>query len=289
MVTIFQILTGENWNAAMYDGMRGAGTSWKPAAGFMSCYYLLLIILGMFIVMNLFLAILLSKFEGNEDLVKKPDPSSRSLGQISKRIRQTFSKVSAFTAMSPAKAAVAADTSSAKYEPATTGADEAKVGDKSTPAEPHDPVTDAVHNVKEGVQDVLDLAKTAPDRKHDVALYCFPANSPFRIKCNDVVSAPWFDNTIVIIILISSILLAATAGPDEVRAWTIRKGFKAPQAAGTIHTDFEKKFIMAETMAFADLKEAGSEMAVRSAGKYRQEGKGYEVVDGDIIFFKVGK
>lgn len=80
-----------------------------------------------------------------------------------------------------------------------------------------------------------------------------------------------------------------TSGPDEVRAWTIRKGYKAKQAAGVIHTDFEKKFIMAEVMAFDILKELGSEAKVREAGKYRQEGKDYEVVDGDVIFFKIGK
>eukprot|EP00441_Pelagodinium_beii_P046482 CAMPEP_0197624614 /NCGR_PEP_ID=MMETSP1338-20131121/4183_1 /TAXON_ID=43686 ORGANISM="Pelagodinium beii, Strain RCC1491" /NCGR_SAMPLE_ID=MMETSP1338 /ASSEMBLY_ACC=CAM_ASM_000754 /LENGTH=402 /DNA_ID=CAMNT_0043194779 /DNA_START=64 /DNA_END=1272 /DNA_ORIENTATION=+ len=82
-----------------------------------------------------------------------------------------------------------------------------------------------------------------------------------------------------------------TSGPDEVRAWTIRKGYKAPQAAGCIHTDFEKGFIMAEVMAFKDLKELGSEAEVKAAGKYRQEGKNYEVLDGDVIFFKfnVGK
>merc|ERR1712176_105676 len=80
-----------------------------------------------------------------------------------------------------------------------------------------------------------------------------------------------------------------TAGPDEVRAWTIRKGYKAPQAAGCIHTDFEKKFIMAETMSFDDLKELGSEAEVKAKGKYRQEGKMYEVQDGDVIFYKFGK
>merc|ERR1712176_1660731 len=80
-----------------------------------------------------------------------------------------------------------------------------------------------------------------------------------------------------------------TSGPDEVRAWTIRKGFKAPQAAGCIHTDFEKKFIMAEVMAFSDLKELGSEAEVKAKGKYRQEGKNYEVQDGDVIFYKFGK
>jgi len=80
-----------------------------------------------------------------------------------------------------------------------------------------------------------------------------------------------------------------TSGPDEVRAWTIRKGFSAPKAAGCIHTDFEKKFVMAEVMAFDVLKELGSEAEVKSAGKYRQEGKGYEVADGDVIFYKIGK
>ncbi|XP_013856850.1 obg-like ATPase 1 isoform X2 [Austrofundulus limnaeus] len=77
-----------------------------------------------------------------------------------------------------------------------------------------------------------------------------------------------------------------TAGPDEVRAWTIRKGTKAPQAAGKIHTDFERGFIMAEVMKFQDFKEEGSESAVKAAGKYRQQGRNYTVEDGDIIFFK---
>jgi len=77
-----------------------------------------------------------------------------------------------------------------------------------------------------------------------------------------------------------------TAGPDEVKAWTIQKGFKAPQAAGRIHTDFEKGFIMAEVMNYNDFKEEGSEAAAKAAGKYRQQGKNYTVEDGDIIFFK---
>merc|ERR1719486_1173272 len=77
-----------------------------------------------------------------------------------------------------------------------------------------------------------------------------------------------------------------TAGADEVKAWTVQKGAKAPQAAGRIHTDFEKGFIMAEVMKFADFKEAGSEAAVKAAGLYRQNGKTYTVEDGDIIFFK---
>lgn len=77
-----------------------------------------------------------------------------------------------------------------------------------------------------------------------------------------------------------------TAGPDEVKAWVCRKGSKAPQAAGTIHSDFEQGFICAEVMAFDDLKELGSEAEVKAKGKYRQEGKMYTVLDGDVIYFK---
>jgi len=77
-----------------------------------------------------------------------------------------------------------------------------------------------------------------------------------------------------------------TAGPDEVKCWQIRQGYKAPQAAGTIHTDFEKGFICAEVMRFDELKELGSENAVKAAGKYKQEGKNYVVGDGDVIYFK---
>ncbi|XP_050304297.1 obg-like ATPase 1 isoform X1 [Anthonomus grandis grandis] len=77
-----------------------------------------------------------------------------------------------------------------------------------------------------------------------------------------------------------------TAGADEVKAWTIQKGTKAPQAAGRIHTNFEKGFIMAEVMKFQDFKEEGSEAACKAAGKYRQQGRNYVVEDGDIIFFK---
>ena len=77
-----------------------------------------------------------------------------------------------------------------------------------------------------------------------------------------------------------------TAGHKEVRAWTIKKGLKAPEAAGKIHSDFEKGFIKAEVYSFEDLKKWGSEKAVKEQGLYRQEGKDYLVQDGDIIFFK---
>ncbi|KDQ59200.1 hypothetical protein JAAARDRAFT_33932 [Jaapia argillacea MUCL 33604] len=79
-----------------------------------------------------------------------------------------------------------------------------------------------------------------------------------------------------------------TCGPDEVRAWTIRKGTKAPQAAGVIHSDFENKFICGEIMSYEDLKEHGSENAVKAAGKLRQQGKPYEMIDGDIAYWKSG-
>lgn len=77
-----------------------------------------------------------------------------------------------------------------------------------------------------------------------------------------------------------------TAGEDEVRAWTIQEGYKAPQAAGKIHTDFEKGFIKAEVYKYEDFKEHGSEQAVRDAGKYREKGRDYVVEDGDIMFIK---
>ena len=77
-----------------------------------------------------------------------------------------------------------------------------------------------------------------------------------------------------------------TGGADECRAWTIHNGDKAPQAAGVIHTDFEKGFIKAEVYSVEDLKKYGSEAEIKSAGKYRQEGKDYVVQDGDVMFFK---
>lgn len=77
-----------------------------------------------------------------------------------------------------------------------------------------------------------------------------------------------------------------TAGSDEVRAWTITKGTKAPQAAGKIHSDFERGFIRAEVVAFDDLIKCGNMVAAKEAGLVRSEGKEYVVNDGDIILFK---
>ncbi len=77
-----------------------------------------------------------------------------------------------------------------------------------------------------------------------------------------------------------------TAGPKETRAWTIEKGSKAPEAAGVIHSDFERGFIRAETVSYEVYTELGSEKAVRDEGKMRQEGKDYIVQDGDVILFR---
>ena len=77
-----------------------------------------------------------------------------------------------------------------------------------------------------------------------------------------------------------------TAGPKEARAWTIRKGATAPEAAGVIHTDFQRGFIKAEVVSFDELVEAGSMAAARAAGKVRMEGKDYVMADGDVVEFR---
>ena len=77
-----------------------------------------------------------------------------------------------------------------------------------------------------------------------------------------------------------------TAGPKESRAWTIRKGATAPEAAGVIHTDFQKGFIKAQIVSFTDLVEFGSEAAAKAAGKMRLEGKDYVMADGDVVEFR---
>ncbi|RYF19903.1 MAG: DUF933 domain-containing protein, partial [Oxalobacteraceae bacterium] len=82
------------------------------------------------------------------------------------------------------------------------------------------------------------------------------------------------------------LLTFLTAGPQETRAWTIPEGTRAPQAAGTIHSDFERGFIRAEVIRWEDLVALKSEAAVRSAGKLRVEGKDYVVKDGDVMHFR---
>jgi ribosome-binding ATPase len=77
-----------------------------------------------------------------------------------------------------------------------------------------------------------------------------------------------------------------TAGPKEARAWTIHRGSKAPQAAGAIHSDFERGFIRAETIAYDEYVSSGGEQGAKAAGRMRSEGKDYEVQDGDVILFR---
>ena len=77
-----------------------------------------------------------------------------------------------------------------------------------------------------------------------------------------------------------------TAGPTESRAWTIRRGTLAPQAAGKIHSDFERGFIRAEVVAYEDLMACGSYAAAREKGLVRSEGKEYEMKDGDVVLFR---
>jgi ribosome-binding ATPase YchF (GTP1/OBG family) len=77
-----------------------------------------------------------------------------------------------------------------------------------------------------------------------------------------------------------------TAGPKEARAWTVRKGATAPEAAGVIHTDFQRGFIKAEIVSYDDLVAAGSMNAARAAGRVRMEGKDYVMQDGDVVEFR---
>jgi ribosome-binding ATPase YchF (GTP1/OBG family) len=77
-----------------------------------------------------------------------------------------------------------------------------------------------------------------------------------------------------------------TAGPKEARAWTVHRGARAPEAAGEIHTDFERGFIRAETIAYDDYVRFGGEAGARDAGKLRSEGKDYVVQDGDVMLFR---
>ena len=77
-----------------------------------------------------------------------------------------------------------------------------------------------------------------------------------------------------------------TAGPKEARAWTVHKGARAPEAAGEIHSDFERGFIRAETIAYDDFLKFGGEAGARDAGRLRSEGKDYVVKDGDVMLFR---
>ena len=78
-----------------------------------------------------------------------------------------------------------------------------------------------------------------------------------------------------------------SVGPKQASAWTVRRGAKAPRAAGTIHTDFEKGFIRAETISYDDFVAGGGEQGAKDAGKMRLEGKDYVARDGDVFYFRI--
>jgi GTP-binding protein YchF len=100
------------------------------------------------------------------------------------------------------------------------------------------------------------------------------------------ITEPGLDKLIHTAYSLLGLITFFTAGEKEVHAWTLQKGMKAPQAAGVIHTDFEKGFIRAEIMGYNDLMKAGSEQVVKEKGLMRVEGKDYEIQDGDIVYFR---
>jgi ribosome-binding ATPase YchF (GTP1/OBG family) len=99
------------------------------------------------------------------------------------------------------------------------------------------------------------------------------------------ITQPGLDKIIVAGYATLGLISYFTAGEKEVKAWTIRKGWKAPLAAGVIHTDFTKGFIRAEVIAYEDYLRFGSEAAARAAGALRTEGREYLVRDGDVMHF----
>lgn len=154
-----------------------------------------------------------------------------------------------------------------------------------------DDLTDAEAN--ENVQKVAEFVRT----HHDAAYVPISAKIEYELIDLDPAEAKEFlqdlgvsDSGVSSLIRESYALLGLqtyfTAGEKEVRAWTIKKGWKAPQAAGVIHTDFEKGFIKAEVVSYDDLSSLGSVASAREAGKYRLEGKEYVFREGDVALFR---
>jgi len=131
---------------------------------------------------------------------------------------------------------------------------------------------------------------------HDPGATMIPVSADFELQYSELKDEPekqaemgatsMLDKVIVTGYRALRLQYFFTCGKDEVKAWTVQTGAKAPQAAGKIHTDMERGFIMAEIMAYEDYKEAGSENAVKANGKYKQRGREHIVDDGDIILFK---
>ena len=115
---------------------------------------------------------------------------------------------------------------------------------------------------------------------------CCRARSARTIWRPSALTEPGLDRLIRAGYALLGLVTFFTAGPKEARAWTVTRGAKAPQAAGVIHTDFEKGFIRAETIAYDDYVAFGGEAGAREAGKMRLEGKDYVVQDGDVMHFR---
>ena len=118
----------------------------------------------------------------------------------------------------------------------------------------------------------------------EIALLPLPEQKEFLATIG--LAEPGLDRLIRAGYALLGLITFFTAGPKEARAWTVPSGARAPQAAGTIHTDFEKGFIRAQTIAYDDYVRLGGEQPAKDAGKARDEGKDYVVADGDLMLFK---
>ena len=133
---------------------------------------------------------------------------------------------------------------------------------------------------EEGARYIPICAKT----EEDIADYSPEEKKAFLAEMG--IEASGLDNLITASYDLLGLISFLTYGKDECRAWTIKKGTKAPQAAGKIHSDIERGFIRAEVIAFDDMMKYGSVSAAKEKGQLRSEGKEYVVQDGDMIYFR---
>ena len=150
-------------------------------------------------------------------------------------------------------------------------------------------------DVASGNQYVAEVKKIAADEKAEVLVICAKIEEELaglEAEERDLflaelgLSASGLDRLVTACYSLLGLMSFLTAGEKEVRAWTIKKGTKAPQAAGAIHTDFERGFIKAEIVGYDDLTTLGSMAAAKEKGLVRQEGKEYVMRDGDVVLFK---
>jgi ribosome-binding ATPase len=139
------------------------------------------------------------------------------------------------------------------------------------------------------------VRQVAADKKGEIVVICgeleaqistLPANERGEFLADMGLDEPGLNALVRAAYKLLNLETFFTAGPKEARAWTIHDGWKAPQAAGVIHSDFERGFIRAETIAYDDYVSLGGEQGAKAAGKMRSEGKEYEVKDGDVILFR---